>query len=487
MINTFSQQYIDGDCARENIDKYCCYPLGKVLKKVQGMKISEKEIEKLGVKFAGLEMRTPIGVAPVYAPVGTGQHNLTPEASAEVLLKHVDAGAGYVYVVGSNYLPKEKESELKKRAKKAEITSKPYANRFLKTGPSNFGGLYYTVSPWGQTVEDYNRKFERNMKTIGALKAKRTENCPIIASISGLGAFSESFVAAARKAEESGADLVEVNVGCSLPASLENAVEYYHEKQFPLIDVGGLVGDNLDIVEQIVRDVAKTVSVPIGVKLTPETGFPRVVGLVSRLKNAGAKYVQTFNFGVAILPPDIYKHGKPRWPYLDGNPFVAVCGSWLRTICYKTVAAIAKFVPTIDIAASGGLMKPENVVEVMMLGARLAQHCTGVLLFGRELLRRDVIFLIEYMKTQGYECVEDFVGLGLQYIKPMDQVDFLPSKVVADVDPKKCSGCGRCTDSICLASYMDGLTARVRTEDCQGCGLCVAACPMGARRLIRIN
>ena len=62
--------------------------------------------------------------------------------------------------------------------------------------------------------------------------------------------------------------------------------------------------------------------------------------------------------------------------------------------CYKHVAGIAKFAPGIDIAAAGGLMMPENVVEVMMLGAKIAAHCTGMLYHGRNLLRRDIAWSV---------------------------------------------------------------------------------------------
>lgn len=243
---------------------------------------------------------------------------------------------------------------------------------------------------------------------------------------------------------------------------------------------GPLVGEHFDLVEKMVKAVVKAVHIPVGVKLSPEIGFPRVVGLARSLRDIGAKYIEIFNFAPTIAPPDIYNRGKGRWPYVDGNPFIAGSGGWLRMGCYKNVAAIAKFAPGIEIAASGGLLTPEHVVEVMMLGAGLVEFCTGILLEGRSLLRRTIEFLEKFMDEQGYRSVEDFVGLGVQYIEPCDKVEYYPDRVVAEVDPAKCKESGLCTDHICIAIVREKGKAKVRPEACDGCGLCVENCPNGA-------
>ena len=149
-------------------------------------------------------------------------------------------------------------------------------------------------------------------------------------------------------------------------------------------------------------------------------------------------------------------------------------------IVYKQIAAIAKFVPGIDLIATGGLTVPEHVIEVMMLGAKVTQTVTGILYAGRGLIRRQKQFLTRYMMEQGYHSIEDFIGLGLNYIEPAERMDFKPGKIFAEVDPLKCTGCGLCTDHICLSSYMEDGIARVNIDDCLGCGMCVALCPEGA-------
>jgi dihydropyrimidine dehydrogenase (NAD+) subunit PreA len=165
---------------------------------------------------------------------------------------------------------------------------------------------------------------------------------------------------------------------------------------------------------------------------------------------------------------------------MDGNPFVAGSGNWLRMISYKQIAAVARFVPGIDLVATGGLVTPEHMVEAMMLGARATQTATGVIYRGRQLLRQSVRFLSDYMSSQGYESTEDFIGAGVQYIVPASKIDFQAGHIFAVVDPVKCDGCGRCTQHFCLAAHMDEGIARVSHEDCMGCGSCAALCPQSA-------
>ncbi|MFC2002665.1 4Fe-4S binding protein [Chloroflexota bacterium] len=118
----------------------------------------------------------------------------------------------------------------------------------------------------------------------------------------------------------------------------------------------------------------------------------------------------------------------------------------------------------------------------MMLGAKLTQFCAGMLIRGRKLLRESIEFLERFVDEQGYRSVEEFVGLGIQYIEPVDRISL--GKLVAEVDPAKCKQSGLCTDHICIAMERDGGKARVRAEACNGCGLCVVTCPNQAIKLI---
>jgi len=442
--------------------------------------MSNNDAIELAVTLAGVKMRSPIGVGSIGTPLVNFRY-LTPERHAEVLLGHVEAGAGYICLPTITCVPDELLADLETKAKPFNYSrGMPYP-RFMRIETEGYGveGLYFALSP-GIAPTGSARAFRITRKMIDILKHKKPPDVPIIASVAGLGAFPETLVAGAKALEEAGVDLIELNLSCGLSTALEGALECYFEGSFPLYFAGSLVGDQPHLAERITGAVAEAVNKPVGVKLSPETGYPRIVELARRVRDAGAKFVNCGNGAVTIAPPDIYDHGKPKWPFMDGNPFVAGSGTWLRMIVYKQVAAIAKFVPGIDVIATGGLTAPQHAIEAMMLGAKATQRVTALLYDGRRSIRKDIQFLTRYVKEQGYQSVNDFTGLGLEYVRPINNIDFMPGKAVAEVDPLACTGCMQCTDHVCLAMSADHGVAKVKIDECLGCGMCVALCPEGA-------
>jgi ferredoxin len=260
-------------------------------------------------------------------------------------------------------------------------------------------------------------------------------------------------------------------------------VDSFFLKQWPPRFQGALIGGHTDIVAEITREVVKAVKIPVGVKISPEIGFPQVVGLAKAIRDAGAKYIQTFNSAVGIAPPDIYNGGKPLWPFSDGNSFCMSSGSYLRIPLYRNVAAIARFVPGLEIAAAGGLVEPQHIIEVMMLGATLAQPCTGVIEQGRGLIRRCNDFLKKFLAEQGYKSAQELIGLGQKYIKNSEDLN-LQDGVIAQIDYAKCTKCGRCIDNLCTAIYSEKGKIKINVERCSGCGGCIVACESDAIKLV---
>ena len=440
----------------------------------------------LNITFAGVEFSSPIGVGPVGRPFGK---NVTPEMHAEILLKHAEAGASHICIPTCKYLKEETLAKLQETAipeERPPLHPKQVRTMRIETPLSPYGleGLYFLSTPFWKDIETERQFAAHSEELTKILMEKKSPEVRLIANVTGLGGLPETYVDGAKRYEELGVDLIEINVSCPVPTTEGNAVEYYLQGRFPARWHGALIGETPDLVEKITREVVKAVNIPVGVKLSGETGFPRLVGIARRTKDAGAKWIQAINLPVGIAPPDIYNRGKPLWPFCNTNPFVGASGAFLRVQCYKHVAAIAKFVPGLDVAAAGGLVMPQHVVEVMMLGAGLAQLCTGVIEQGRKLIRRSDSFLKRFMEEQGYQTVEDIIGLGQQYIKGNEEVDFTARTVVSETDELKCNGCGICVDNICVARYWDNGTVKVIEEHCSGCGACILACPTDAITLV---
>jgi dihydroorotate dehydrogenase/Pyruvate/2-oxoacid:ferredoxin oxidoreductase delta subunit len=315
------------------------------------------------------------------------------------------------------------------------------------------------------------------------LKEIKPADVRIVCGILGCGGLPDAYVDGARKSAELGADLIELNFHCPLQAGMRGAVGNYLEKSFPPFSQGGLLGAHPEIVGEIVSEVVKAVDIPVGAKFSGEIGFPRIVEMALRVRDAGAKYINVGGAAVGIAPPDIYNRGKPLWPFVDGNPFCLTSGSWMRRVSYRDVATVSKFVPGLDIATSGGLVAPEHCVEAMMLGASLTQLCTGVIEQGRGLLRRSTNFLHKFLAKEGYGGVQDLIGLGQPYIKYLEDVDIMAGRVVSELDESKCTRCGHCLDNLCTAIYSDHGRPRVDRKRCAGCGICTLTCRSDAFRL----
>ena len=447
----------------------------------------------LNLTVAGVPFRSPIGVAALGNHFGKELYynpKLYAEITADIALRHVKAGAGYIYVTGA-VVSEQTIRKLRERSKVVEKHQPPPGGmraRLIRAGrpvaPEGTEGLYTIASPFwidAERARMSDRALEMVMKI---LKGQSPEDVPIIANTIGFGDLPDTWVDGARRWEELGADMIELNLSCCFPSAMRGAVDDFFQRRFPSHFQGLLVGDHPDIAEEIVRQVVEAVSLPVGVKISPETGFPRVVGLTKRLRDAGASFVQVFNSAVGIAPPDIYHGGKPLWPFMEGNPFCMSSGSWLRFPCYRDVAAIARFVPGIEIAAAGGLMQPEHCVEVMMLGASLAELCTGVIEQGRDLIRRSNEFMQNFMEEQGYQSLQEFIGLGQQYIRYNEDVT-IEDRVIIELDEEKCTRCGRCLNTMCIAMYSERGKILVDADRCSGCGACIVACPDGALQLVR--
>jgi dihydropyrimidine dehydrogenase (NAD+) subunit PreA len=450
----------------------------------------QKTICDLGVTLAGVPFRSPIGVAAVATHFGKdipGNPEDLGKDDATVLLRHIQAGAGYVYINGF-YATEATQKMLLERSRKEEPAPLQEGTRIIKaeTAGSPYGveGIFYHVmAPFSLSDVQFRIFDAFTQNLIKILRKNKPADVPIIAGILGLGDLPETYVDGARRCEELGADLIELNFACPGPAGMRGAVDDFFKKKFPARFQGALIGDQPELVGEIIQRVVKVVKIPVGAKLSAETGFPRIVGVARSAKDAGAKFVQVTGGAVGIVAPDIYQKGKPKWPFMDGNPFCLTSGSWLRRVCYRDVAAIARFVPGIDIAAAGGLVTPEHCIEAMMLGASQTQLCTGVIEQGRGLIRRSTEFLRKFLTEQGFKSSKDLVGLGQQYIKYQEDVDMMMGQVISEIDEAKCTHCGHCLDNLCTALYSSRGKVAVNQEKCSGCGGCTVACQQGAFKL----
>jgi len=413
----------------------------------------------LTTTLAGVKFLSPIGVAS-HAP----KQPFTIETLAELYLEYVKAGAAYIHTPC------------------ILNATEPRTGRF---------GFFYRTKDWGPSSAGLITKEiwrpDEGLKLISILKRKLPKDVRLIGNIMGTGAEPESWVEISKQVEGAGVDLIELDISCSFGvAELGDRVLGFLKDEKVPTGAGVLLGDTPELVCPVIQAVGKKVSIPVGAKLAPETGFPRLLTIVDALKSipGGRGWVSCINaFASIFAPPDIYNEGKSCFQGAKWIPWGGIWGEQIRAVLYRDVAMIAKYAPGIDIAAIGGLMKPEYMIEAMMLGAKLTEVSSGLLMKGMQFIRNSTRFLERYLEETNYGSVSKVVGKSLEYVgKPFEEIP-LP-ELVAQTDASKCTGCKICIENLCPAGYIEDEVAHVRLELCSGCGLCVANCPTGARSLI---
>ncbi|MDP6509888.1 MAG: tetratricopeptide repeat protein, partial [Dehalococcoidia bacterium] len=150
--------------------------------------------------------------------------------------------------------------------------------------------------------------------------------------------------------------------------------------------------------------------------------------------------------------------------------------------------AVSEVVQAVDVPVMGigGIADWQSAMEYMMLGARVVQVGTAVLLHGHRIVKDMVRGLEEFMERKGYSRVEDFIGItsksyavGEPYTSTSEKQ---PRTMV--VDEVRCTGCGTCMPA-CVASangaikVTDGV-AVINQGLCVQCNSCMLVCPSGA-------
>ena len=133
----------------------------------------------ISTTLAGVKMRNPIGIGSVAMPLIT-LNRLTPAIHADVLLKHIDAGAGYVVLPVCIDVTRDLLADLKKRAKPMRTKPEPPSSKFMRMETKGLGlsGLYFLISVAGPP-EDFPG-IKRLKEMIEILKPRLPKGVPII-------------------------------------------------------------------------------------------------------------------------------------------------------------------------------------------------------------------------------------------------------------------------------------------------------------------
>jgi len=205
---------------------------------------------------------------------------------------------------------------------------------------------------------------------------------PVIVNIAGE-TIEEYAQLAARLDKVAGISGLEVNISC------------------PNVAAGGAeFAGNPSSAARVTGAVRKATSLPVMVKLTPNTGD--IVGVAVAVAEAGADAVSLINTLKGMVVDTV-----KRQPLL-GNVFGGLSGPAIKPVALYMVYQVAGAVD-VPVVGYGGITSAADAIEFIMAGASAVQVGTASLTSPRAPL--DVLEGIEkFMRDEGIEDIRELIG-----------------------------------------------------------------------------
>lgn len=209
-------------------------------------------------------------------------------------------------------------------------------------------------------------------------RAKDAVEIPIIASLNGssLGGWTEY----AKHMQNAGADAIELNI-YSIPATTELTSEDVEKGYIEILEA-----------------VRHCVSIPVAVKLSPY--FSSLANMAQRLDLEGADGLVLFN---RFYQPDI------DLDTLEVVPRVLLSTPQALRMPLRWIAMLYGRIEA-DLAATGGIHTGQDVLKMLMAGARVTMLCSALLKNGIDHLLKVEQQMRSWMEEFEYESVKQMQG-----------------------------------------------------------------------------
>jgi dihydropyrimidine dehydrogenase (NAD+) subunit PreA len=297
---------------------------------------------------------------------------------------------------------------------------------------TNVSSRYSSVDWQAQRMMGFNnielisdRPIETNLREIAEVK-KRYPHHAVIASLM-VASNREAWHDIVSRAEDTGADGLELNFGCPHGMSERG--------------MGSAVGQVPEYAQMITEWVKEKARTPVLVKLTPNiTDIRAVARAAKRAKADGLSAINTINSITGIDLDTL----APR-PNVDGlSSHGGYCGPAVKPIALNMVQQImADPESALPLSGIGGIASWRDAAEFILLGCGTVQVCTAVMHFGYRIVEDLAEGLESWMRAKGFNTLDDFRGLSLPRVTEWKHLN-LNYKIVARINESKCIGCDLC-------------------------------------------
>lgn len=229
----------------------------------------------------------------------------------------------------------------------------------------------------------------------------------------------DGWVNMAKKFEEAGADIIELNMCCpnmSYNVEMTSGGGCTAKKQ-----TGASMGQQADVAAEICRAVKNAISIPLFVKLTPEGG--QIAKVAKALYEAGADAVGGTGNRLGMPPIDIDDPGKAFYHLQKEISMGCHCGKWLKPLAQRDTYEIRKVCGMeAPIMAAGGITDWRDAVEMILCGGTLLGVCAETLISGYDICRPMIAGLDKYMQEHGYTDLSQMRGLVVPEVRTASDV-----------------------------------------------------------------
>lgn len=224
----------------------------------------------------------------------------------------------------------------------------------------------------------------------------------------------EGWVNMAKKFEETGADIIELNMCC--PNMSYNVELSSCDDKACSVKTGASLGQQGDAVAEIVREIKKVIKIPLFIKLTPEGG--KIAQVAKALYAAGADAVGGTSNRLGIPPINLKDPKKAVYHLQNEISMSCHSGAWLKPLALRDTYEIRKVSgPDHRIMMAGGIQNAKDAIEMIMCGADLVGICAETLISGYDIVNKIISDMKDFMDENGYTNTREMRDLIVPEVK----------------------------------------------------------------------
>jgi len=212
----------------------------------------------------------------------------------------------------------------------------------------------------------------------------------------------DAWIELVERCQACGVDAFELNFSC--PHGL------------PERKMGAAMGENPEILTEVVGWVMSAAKKPVWAKMTPNV--THIEDPTRASLKAGATGIAAINTIRSVMGVNLDTF-RPE-PNVEGYTTPGGYSSRaVKPIALRMVMEIAQVIrkeyPGRSLSAIGGVETGNDAAEFILLGADTVQVCTGVMKFGYEHVKPMCEQLLAFMEKHKFETLADFKGKSLDY------------------------------------------------------------------------